>query len=262
MKTCFSTLGCPGWSFTEIISFASDIGFGGIEIRGVMDEMFVPAIDELSPDKIDATKQRIESLSLSIPCLTSACNLNDENVIEAAKAYVDTASAIGAPYLRLLGDAGPAPSDGVRMKVLSFNLSEIADYAKSKGVMPLIETNGFFAKTRVLAALLGELGHDNIGVLWDIHHPYRFFGERPCYTVKHIGKYIKHVHVKDSVSDGKNVRYKMLGEGDVPVKDAIKELRAIGYEGFYSLEWVKRWDLSLEEPGIAFVQFKEYMDAL
>jgi sugar phosphate isomerase/epimerase len=188
--------------------------------------------------------------------------LNYESVIEAAKAYVDTASAIGAPYLRLLGDEAPAPSDGVSMKVVVSNLLEIAEYAKDKGVMPLIETNGFFAKTRVLAALLNELSTDNVGVLWDIHHPYRFFGERPCYTIRHIGKYIKHVHIKDSVMDGKNVCYRMLGEGDVPVKDAVKELRDIGYQGFYSLEWVKRWDLTLEEPGIAFVQFKEYMDSI
>lgn len=262
MKTCFSTLGCPEWSFTEIITFASDLRFDGIEIRGVLGELFVPAIDELSSGKIEATKQRLKSLSLQIPCLTSSCNLNDEDVVKEAKAYVDTASSIGAPYLRLLGDKAPAPTDGVNLKVLKLNIIEIADYAKTKGVMPLIETNGFFAKTRMLAALLGELGHDNIGVLWDIHHPFRFFGERPDYTLKTIGKHIKHVHIKDSDMDGKNLTYKMLGEGSVPVSEAVKALKDFGYEGFYSLEWVKRWDLSLEEPGIAFAQYKEFMDTL
>lgn len=262
MKTCFSTLGCPEWSFTEIITFASDLKFEGIEIRGVLGEMFVPAIDELSPKRIDATKQRLRSLSLEIPCLTSSCNLNNENVVEEAKTYVDTASAIGAPYLRVLGDEAPAPSDGVNIKVLKSNLEEIADYAKTKGVMPLIETNGFFAKTRMIEALLGDLMHENIGVLWDIHHPFRFFGERPDYTLKTIGQHIKHVHIKDSVMDGKKVSYKMLGEGNVPVAEAVHALKAFGYEGFYSLEWVKRWDLSLEEPGIAFAQYKEFMDSL
>ncbi len=262
MKTCFSTLGCPEWSFTEIITFASDLKFDGIEIRGILGELFVPAIEELSPQKIESTKQRLRSLSLEIPCLTSSCNLNNEDMAEEAKAYVDTACAIGATYLRLLGDEGPAPSDGVDLKVLKSNLGEIADYAKTKGVMPLIETNGFFAKTRMIEALLGDLMHDNIGVLWDIHHPFRFFGERPDYTIKTIGKYIKHVHIKDSVMDGKKVCYRMLGEGSVPVKEAVKALKAFGYEGFYSLEWVKRWDLSLEEPGIAFAQYKEFMDTL
>ena len=32
-----------------------------------------------------------------------------------------------------------------------------------------------------------------------------------------------------------------------------------GYDGFYSLEWVKRWDTTLEEPGIVFAHFANYM---
>ena len=35
MKLCFSTLGCPEWSFSDIISTACDMGYDGIEIRGV-----------------------------------------------------------------------------------------------------------------------------------------------------------------------------------------------------------------------------------
>ena len=47
-----------------------------------------------------------------------------------------------------------------------------------------------------------------------------------------------------------------------PVKEAVATLTKFGYTGYYSLEWVKRWDLSLEEPGIAFAQYKEYIDEL
>ncbi|MDD5017678.1 MAG: sugar phosphate isomerase/epimerase [Eubacteriales bacterium] len=262
MKTCFSTLGCPEWSFSDIVSVSSDLGYNGIEIRGVLGELYAPAIEPFSPSQIAATKQKLQSLSLSIPCLTSSCNLNDEDILEKVTAYVDTASAVGAPYIRLLGDKAPGPSDGVSFKIIMSNLIDISNYAKDKGVMPLIETNGFFAKTKVLAALLHELDTDRIGVLYDIHHPYRFFGEHPAYTLKNIGPYIKHVHVKDSVMSGKKVYYKMVGEGDVPVADAVHALIDFGYEGYFSLEWVKRWDLSLEEPGIAFAQYKEFMDAL
>jgi sugar phosphate isomerase/epimerase len=262
MKTCFSTLGCPEWSFTEILTFASDHKFDGVEIRGILGELFVPAIEEFSPQRIESVKQRLKSLSLEIPCLASSCNLNDEKAAEEARAYVDTAGTVGTPFLRLLGDKAPAPTEGVSFKVLKPNLLEIADYAKTKNVMPLIETNGFFAKTRMVAALLDDLGHDNIGVLWDTHHPFRFFGERPDYTLKTIGKYIKHVHIQDSVMNGRNIRYRMPGEGSAPVKETVKALEAFGYKGFYSFEWVKRWDPSLEEPGTAFAKYKEFMDNL
>lgn len=262
MKICFSTLGCPEWSFPEIVSVASDLGYNGIEIRGIQNELYAPAMEPFSAAHIDGTKKTLTRLSLEIPCLTSACNLNDEADIEKAKAYMDTANALGVPYIRVLGDLSPAPSADVSLKEITSNLEEIVDYAKGKNVMPLIETNGFFAKTKSLGAMLKSFNSPNVGILFDINHPYRFFGEEPAYTIDNLGPFIKHVHIKDSVMEGKHVRYKMVGEGDLPVAKTIKLLEKAGYQGFYSLEWVKRWDLSLEEPGIAFAHYKEYMDSL
>lgn len=262
MKTCFSTLGCPEWSFAEIVSVASDLGFNGVEVRGVQNELYAPAIDAFSPARIGATKEKLKSLSLSIPCLASSCDLNSEDVLDSAKAYVDTASALGAPYIRLLADREPAPSEEIYPKIIASNMREIALYAKDKGVTPLIETNGFYAKTKTLGLMFSELKTANIGILYDIHHPYRYFNETPEYTIKNIAPYIRHVHVKDSVIEGGKVRYRMVGEGDIPVKRIIRLLQDAGYDGFFSLEWVKRWDLTLEEPGIAFAQYKAFMDAL
>jgi sugar phosphate isomerase/epimerase len=182
--------------------------------------------------------------------------------LDSAKAYVDTASALGTPYIRLLGDREPAPSDEVRPRVIASNLREIAAYAKDKGVTPLIETNGFYAKTKVLGLMFDEIKAKNIGILYDIHHPYRYFREDPEYTIKNIAPYIRHVHIKDSVIQDGKVQYRLLGEGDLPIARIVRLLKEAGYDGFYSLEWVKRWDLGLEEPGIAFAQYKAFMDAL
>lgn len=262
MKTCFSTLGCPEWTFSEIVSVASDLGFNGVEIRGIQNELYAPAIDAFSPAHLAATRETLNRLSLSIPCLASSCDLNSEDVLDSVKAYVDTASALGAPYIRLLADREPAPSDEVRPRVIAANLREIAQYAAGKGVMPLIETNGFYAKTKVLGLMFNEIKTKNIGILYDIHHPYRYFNEDPEYTINNIAPYIRHVHIKDSVMENGKARYRLLGEGDLPVARIVKLLKKAGYDGFYSLEWVKRWDLSLEEPGIAFAQYKAFMDAL
>lgn len=264
MKTCFSTLGCPEWSFAEIVSVASDLGYNGIEFRGVQNELYAPDIEAFSPANAEATRRRFEQLSLETPCLASSCNLNNDDDIDKAKAYVDTAARIGAPYIRLLGDLAPAPSeDDVSLKKVIGNLLEVADYARDKNVTPLIETNGFFAKTKALGALFRkELANENVGILYDVHHPYRFFNEEPAYTIHNIAPFVRHVHLKDSVMQGKKVHYRMLGEGDIPVAETVRLLNKAGYRGFYSLEWVKRWDLSLEEPGIAFAHYKQYMDAL
>ena len=42
MKIAFSTLGCPDWTFGEMISTAKDLNFDAIEIRGIENEVFAP----------------------------------------------------------------------------------------------------------------------------------------------------------------------------------------------------------------------------
>ena len=39
MKLAFSTLGCPEWTWTEIYPMAYDLGYSGIEIRGLGEEI-------------------------------------------------------------------------------------------------------------------------------------------------------------------------------------------------------------------------------
>ena len=39
MKLSFSTLGCPRWTLKEIVATAKDLGFGGVEIRGIGDKI-------------------------------------------------------------------------------------------------------------------------------------------------------------------------------------------------------------------------------
>ena len=44
MKICYSTIGCPDWDFKEIFSCAKDLGYNAVEVRGISNELFAPAI--------------------------------------------------------------------------------------------------------------------------------------------------------------------------------------------------------------------------
>ena len=46
-----------------------------------------------------------------------------------------------------------------------------------KGNNPLIETNGILADSAVMKEFIESVNRKNSGVLWDIHHPYRYFNE-------------------------------------------------------------------------------------
>ncbi len=261
MKLCFSTLGCPRLDFGDILAIASDLKYSGVEIRGVGNVIDAPDIVQFSTAKYTSTKNSLQKYGIDIAMLTSACYLHKNSWSESdfalAKRYCDTANLMGVKYVRILADECPAPKAEVDDELVANNLKNIANYAKKKDVMVLVETNGSFADTSRLAKLIE--GIENVGVIWDIHHPYRFFGETPEQSFANIGKYVQHVHVKDSSKTEDGYKYEMVGEGDVPIKQCVKLLEDSGYDGYYSLEWVKRWNAELEEPGIAFAHYVKVM---
>lgn len=256
MKYGFSTLGCPNWDFKDIVSTAKDLGYDGIEIRGVADEIYAPKIKIFNNKNLSKTKGILNGLD--IPMLTSnaciAVNGEEEKSALEAIDYIHLASAIGAKYIRLLC-SNKADLDKGNFEQCLKAYRNICNLAKDFGVTPLLETNGMFCNTALLKKLIQESGASNCGILWDIHHPYRYNNEQIEETLNNIGKYVKYVHIKDSVIENGNTVYKMVGHGDIPIKEALLGLKKVGYEGYVTLEWVKRWNPNLEEPGIVFAQF-------
>lgn len=263
MKFGFSTLGCPDWSWEEIIASAKDLGYDGIEIRGIRNEIFAPKAQPFLDVNIESTKQKIKHLNIEICCLTSSCVIGDEkdvaSIMNEAGQYVSLAARLGVKFIRVLGDKAPQPSADVDIKSVIDHYNTILKEAKKYNINVLIETNGVFARSQTIEKLMKNIEFDNCGILWDVHHTYRFFNEDPQYTYDAIGKYVKHVHVKDSLLEGSSIKYKLLGQGDIPVKEALTVLKKQGYNGYVSLEWVKRWYSELEEPGIVFSHAINYL---
>ena len=264
MKFSFSTLACPGYTWADIYSMAKDLGFDGIEVRGLGNDIFDASKNmPFSPRLLPATRQKLASLRLTIPCLSSGCCLRDgatDETVAEVRAYIEAAESIGTPYVRVLGDLNPAPDGEVDDEKVLSALRALLPYAEEKGVTLLVETNGVYSDTARLRAVLDRAPSDNVGALWDVHHPYRFAGEKPETTVQNLGMYIKHVHIKDSAvaADG-SVEYRLMGEGDLPVDEIMRSLRSVNYEGFLSLEWVKRWLPELSDAGVVIPQFIHYM---
>ncbi len=266
MKLAFSTLGCPGWSWDEVFASAKDIGMDGIEVRGLEDVMFAPLAKPFLPENRAATLRRMLDAGMSFSMLTSGACLGitePEKYMAEAMAYIDLAGAVGARDVRVMCSGKPQPekTDLNQAKRLYIELTNYAEL-KGHGVHVDIETNGVLADSAVLRDFMADVPEGNSGVLWDIHHPYRFFGETPEETFENIGRRVRYLHVKDSVMSDGAVSYRMLGCGDVPVFDALRVMKKHGYNGFVSLEWVKRWCPELQEPGIVFAHYASYMEYL
>ncbi|MCQ2506323.1 MAG: AMP-binding protein [Lachnospiraceae bacterium] len=263
MKISFSTLGCPDFSWTDIYVMAKDFGFDGIEIRGLGNDIFAYNAGPFKEKNIAETKKNLEKLGLEIPCFSSGTCLrdkgNDEKVIEEVIEYCVLAEKLGTKYIRVLGDLVAAPTVEVDDEQVKSILKKLAPIAERHDVVLLVETNGAYADTKRLAKLLKEIDSEYVQALWDIHHPLRFFNESPKETIENLGSLIKYVHVKDSVMNNGNVEYKLMGEGDLPLKEAFNALREMGYDGFITLEWVKRWAENRCDASIVFPHFAHYM---
>ncbi len=262
MKFAFSTLGCPDWNFKEMISTAKDLGLDGIEIRGIEKEVFAPFAKPFREDNINKTKDLLKLKDMEISMLATGACVGDskhlESVFGEAMVYTDLAAKLGVKYIRIMITNKPYAEDA-DFDASIYAYQRICDYAGTKGIIPLIETNGILADSLKMKEFIESTDRINSGVLWDIHHPYRYFNEDPEYTFSNIGKYVKYVHIKDSEMENGIVKYRILGKGDVPVTKAIELLKNNGYDSYITLEWVKRWCPDLEDAGVVFSHFSNYI---
>ena len=263
MKISFSTIACPDYSWVDIYSMAKDLGFDGIEIRGMGDDFAAYKAMPFTEANRPKTMAKLKALNIEIPCLSSGCCLKfkekEAETIAELTEYCKLAQQINAPYIRVLADLEAAPNGEVDDAYVAEQLKKLAPIAAQYDVTLLVETNGVYSDTHRLRALLDSINSHKIAALWDMHHPYRFAGESPEQTVANLGELIKYVHIKDSVMENGKVVYKMMGEGDLPIQKMIEALQSIQYTGYVSLEWVKLWMPNLLDAGVVFPQYAEFM---
>lgn len=263
MKISFSTLACPDFEWSDIYSMAKDFQFDGIEIRGLGNDIFSVKAKPFSDAQLPKTVEKLKTLGLEIPCLSSGACLKfadkQEETTAEITAYAKLANRLGTPYIRILADLEPQPVDEVDDDAIAEFLKKLVPVAEEYNVTLLVETNGVYCDTKRLKNLLDKVGSRKIAALWDMHHPYRFKGELPAETVANLGEYIKYTHTKDSVNNNGKIEYKLMGEGDMPIKEMLEALKNVGYTGYVSLEWVKRWSNNLCDAGIVIPHYASFM---
>jgi sugar phosphate isomerase/epimerase len=261
----FSTLGCPAWDFPRILEFAHQHGFSAVELRGLQGNLDLPSHAIFGSDRIEQTKKEIRDHKLRIACVSSSANLYMEDADKRAKElgdarrFIDLASTLGAPLVRVFGgkaqsDNAPVPDDATKARVAA-GLRELGQYAGPKSVTVIIESHDHFTSSATLKDVLHAADSEHVGLLWDAHHTFAASNEDPEFTVKQLGPWIRHTHLKDSVGKGEDRKYVLTGTGNVPIERQIKALQSIDYKGFYCFEWEKVWHPDLADPEIAIADF-------
>ena len=251
MKLSFSTRGWPGLSFEEMLETAQDMGFSGIEVYNI--QSFNALTDRGGPFhkyNTAATVRTLREKQLTIPCFDTSCDISaDRSVKDTVKSLIETARDSRVPYVVVC-----ALNDN-EDTVYSM-LTELLPFAEASDVTILVKTSGIYSNTSRLRDMLDRFASDNLAVLWDVHHPYRDNGESGDDTIKNLGCYVRHVHLRDSDDTG---AYQLIGEGTMPIDDVMRALSSVNYDNFISLEWKPEWLDELSDPEIIFPHFVNYM---
>ena len=258
MKLSFSTKGWHNRTFDDFCEIAKDLRFSGIELHNVSNTLFTDKDSAFQDYATAATLRKMYEQKITIPCISSICDISDEKTVESATAEVREciriAKNLHIPYIRVRANKH---DDGDTERVEKF-LSNILPECEEIGVTLLIETSGLYCDTAKLRDMLQLFACDSIAALWDTYSPYFIENEAPERTIENLGAYIKHIHVKDAVRDGEN-RFCLMGEGELPIKEMILALRSVNYDGFVSLEWNPDWCKEIDDMEIILSQFENFM---
>jgi len=251
MKLSFSTRGWPGLSFDEMLDTAKDMGFSGVEVYNLT--KFNPLMDRGGPFhkyNTQATARKLREKGLSIPCFDTSLDISsDENAKDSVLSLIEIARNTRVPYVVVC-----ALTDNENLVYSA--LCDILPTAEAMEVTVLIKTSGIYSDTARLRAMLDRFASDRLAALWDVFHPYRDMGETGDDTIKNLGCYVCHVHMRDSDDSG---AYQLIGEGTMPIDDVMRALSSVNYDAFISLEWKPEWLDELQDPEIIFPHFVNYM---
>ena len=248
MKLSFSTKGWHNKSFDEFCNIARELKFGGIELHNINGELFKNKDGAFHGYAAAATVRRLYEMKLELPCIDVISDICEEGAIAETESCIKIAEDLHAPNIRI--KSAECDSDTAKKFITA-----VLPKAEKAGVTLVIETSGAFSNTAVLRELLDSFASDNLAALWDMYSTFFKAGEQPEETIKNLGAYVKHVHIKDFDGEG----FCLIGEGKLPVGDMMSALRSVNYDGFISLEWDPAWCEGLDDSEIIFSHFVNFI---
>jgi len=152
---------------------------------------------------------------------------------------LDYALKLGVPQLNCLaGKKMTGVDDGRHWATLVDNVRFTADALQKKNLRLVVEAINHFDipgfvlnRTDQVMKLIDEVGMQNVFMQYDVYHAQREEGELAATLRKHIAK-IGHVQVAD------NPGRHQPGTGEINYPFIIRELDALGYQGFIGLEYI------------------------
>jgi sugar phosphate isomerase/epimerase len=288
LQISFSTLASPDWTWHDVLRHGPEYGYDGVEVRLLSRNTDLLSITDLAPSHWPARKRELTDTGFAVSGLASSVRFDYPDPVERRKQhdigrkYIDLAVALGAEFIRVFGDSLPSveqPSQRTAMmNQIADGLRALGEVATSANIQILLETHGDFSASPPAAEVMQLVNHSHVGLVWDTHHPWRFFGEPLTDSWDRLKPWTRHTHWKDSVlmPEGhplsaeqqaaahaasalmvghRHADYVLFLGGEFPARECLQLLLDGGYTGWHSLEWEKMWHPELLPPEVALPLF-------
>ncbi len=244
----------------SLIEKVKEMGFDAIEYTDLIVPENKTELEFAKELKAEAERVGLEISSYTVGAdMLNGCDGDLQKEIDRIKAKVDVAEALGVKFMR--HDAGWGYKDSRKLymgfdealPVFIKGCKEVTEYAKTKGIVTMIENHGFFCQDsdRVEKIVCG-VADENFGVLFDCGN-FLCADENPVVAAGKLVNYVKYVHAKDffirsgmgydpgcgffRTRGGNYLRGTIVGQGDAPVKQCIEVIVNSGYDGYFSVEF-------------------------
>lgn len=283
-------MGTPEYTLFEAIDLFKKIGLDGIEII-IQTDGYPCAIPlNATKEQINEVKEKLNDVGLEVSGVTPYLNLFnslDENVrqkeCEDLKKVIDIANMLNAKNIRIYGGKfvdGEEDPDGAKLRQLVKSMRECGDYCSQYGIRLCLE-NHFGTMTtdaKTTAEIVRQIDHPNVGILYDQANIAFFPAEEYDEAIELQKDKIYYVHCKDLVYRGgvpqkpkfnmvshvneedRTVHSRIPGQGILNWPGILRKLKEIGYDGWLSLEYERRWQqIDLPEASVGMPQAVKYI---
>ncbi len=268
-------LGEGSMSVFDIVDKTKEMGFDVIEFSTITvpEGLTLESCAEQLRERCEHAGLAIANYTIGADFLTGSDGDLDAEV-ERLKGEVRIAQLLGVTSMRHDATSGFPPSHvGARgfadaLPILVKSCRAVTEYAEDLGIRTMVENHGFFCQdSERVERLINGVNHPNFGALIDMGN-FLCADEDPALAVARMMPYASHVHAKDfhvkpgtAANPGKGwfcsrggnyLRGAIVGHGNVPVLQCLRNIKASGYDGVLSIEFE-----GLEEPLIGIAMGRE-----